>query len=114
MKIDKYNFGSITINGKEYTKDVIIFPNQVLSPWWREKGHNLTLKDLEKVIEFNPNLVIIGTGAEGIMKTPQNILKELNKNGIKTITAKTGEAVILYNQKTQINENVVACLHLTC
>ena len=53
MKIDKYNFGSITINGKEYTKDVIIFPDRVSAPWWREEGHNLSLKDLKEVINFN-------------------------------------------------------------
>lgn len=114
MKIDKYAFGSITINGKEYTKDVIIFPDRVFSPWWREEGHNLSSKDLTEVIEFKPNLAIIGTGAQGIMKTPEKTLQELHKNGIKTITTKTEEAVKLYNKKIQNNENVVACLHLTC
>ena len=64
MKIEKYSFGSITINGKEYTKDVIIFPDKVLSPWWREEGHSLSLKDLKDVIESAPNLLIIGTGLE--------------------------------------------------
>ena len=114
MKIDRYVFGSITINGKEYKKDVIIFPDRVFSPWWRENGHDLSLKDLAKVIEFKPNLVIIGTGAQGIMKTPRETLKELKKYSIETITAKTEEAVKLYNKSIQNNKNVVACLHLTC
>ncbi len=114
MKIDKYSFGSITINGKKYTQDVIIFPDTVFCPWWREEGHNLSLKDMEKVIEFKPSLVIIGTGAEGIMRVPQKTLKELNKIGVETTTEKTGEAVNIYNEKIQNNENVVACLHLTC
>ncbi len=114
MKIEKYSFGSITINGKEYTKDVIVYPDTVFSPWWREEGHSLSLKDLKEVIDFNPDLLIIGTGAHGIMKVPEEIIKKLNEKSIKTIIAKTGEAVELYNKKAQDNINVIACLHLTC
>lgn len=114
MKIDKYSFGSITINGKRYTKDVIIFQDKVFCPWWREDGHNLSLKDLKQVIDSEPNLVIIGTGAQGVMRTPKETLKKLMKMGIETITAKTGNAVKLYNEKREKDENIVACLHLTC
>ena len=114
MKIDKYNFGSITINGKEYTKDVIIFPDRVSAPWWREEGHNLSLKDLKEVINFNPDLIIIGTGAQGVMRVPQKTIEGLDKLGIRTITAKTGRAVNIYNKEMQNNENLVACFHLTC
>lgn len=114
MKIDEYSFGLITINGIEYTKDVIIFPEYVFSPWWREEGHSLSLSDLKEVIDLKPNLLIIGTGAHGIMRIPEKTIKELEKRDIKTIIEKTGEAVKLYNKKMQNNENVIACLHLTC
>jgi hypothetical protein len=114
MKIDKYNFGYISINGKEYTKDVIIFPDRVFSPWWREEGHNLSLEDLEKVIDFKPDLILIGTGAQGFMRVPRKTIEELDKLGIRTITARTGSAVNIYNKEIQNNENLVACLHLTC
>ena len=30
MRIEKYSFGSITIDGKEYRKDVIILPEALL------------------------------------------------------------------------------------
>jgi hypothetical protein len=114
MKIDKYNFGSIIINGKEYTKDVIIFPEYVFSPWWREEGHSLSLSDLKEVIDLRPSLLIIGTGAHGIMKVPEKTIKELGEKDIKTIITRTGNAVKLYNEKIKTDENVVACIHLTC
>ena len=41
MRIDRYAFGNIVIDGKAYTKDVIIFPDRVYSPWWRKDGHFL-------------------------------------------------------------------------
>jgi len=114
MEIEKYSFGSITINGKEYTKDVIIFSDKVFSPWWREEGHNLTVSDLKKAIAAKPGSIIIGTGAYGIMKIPKETLEELKKLDIKTIIAKTPEAVKIYNEKVKNKENAIACLHLTC
>lgn len=114
MRIEKYSFGSITINDKEYYKDVIVFQDKVFSPWWREEGHNLSVKDLKKAIDAGPNSIIIGTGAQGIMKVPEETLKKLKELKIKTITAKTPDAVKIYNKKIKNNENVIACLHLTC
>ncbi len=114
MRIEKYSFGSITIEGKEYTKDVIIFPDKVFSPWWRKEGHNLTLEDLKEAIEAKPPLLIIGTGAYGVMKVPEETLKVLKQKNIEPLVAKTDKAVELYNEKTQNNEDVIACLHLTC
>ncbi|MBN1695228.1 hypothetical protein JW879_07505 [candidate division WOR-3 bacterium] len=114
MMIEKYSFGSITINGQEYTKDVIIFPDTVLSPWWREEGHSLSLKDLKEATEAKPSLLIIGTGAYGGMNIPNETLKKLEEKNIDTIFAKTGEAVKLYNEKIQATKKVIACLHLTC
>jgi hypothetical protein len=114
MEIEKYSFGSITINGKVYTKDVIIFPDKVFCPWWREEGHSLSLIDLKEVIELKPTFLIIGTGAYGVMKVPETTLKALKEKNIETVTSKTGEAVKIYNKKLLENKNVIACLHLTC
>ena len=114
MRIEKYSFGSITIDGKEYRKDVIILPDRVFSPWWREEGHSLSLKDLKEAIEAKPSLLIIGTGAYGVMNIPNEILEKLKEKNIDTVFTKTGEAVKIYNEKLQENKSIIACLHLTC
>lgn len=114
MSIEKYSFGSITIDGKEFTKDVIIFPDRVFSPWWREEGHSLSLEDLKEVIDAKPSLLIIGTGAYGIMNVPGETLQKLKEKNIETVSAKTEEAVRLYNKSIQKDKNTIACLHLTC
>jgi hypothetical protein len=114
MKIEKYSFGSITIEGEEYTKDVIIFPDKVFSPWWREEGHSLSIKDLKEVIVAKPSLLIIGTGAYGAMNIPKETLQRLKEKNIETVSAKTGDAVKIHNEKLLENKNVIACLHLTC
>jgi len=37
--IEKYSFGRMTIDGKEYTKDLMILSGRVRADWWRKKGH---------------------------------------------------------------------------
>ena len=38
MRIEKYSFGNIRIDGRDYSQDVILLGNQVKGPWWREAG----------------------------------------------------------------------------
>lgn len=56
--INAYESGRIVIDGKEYTSDVIIFPNRVDHSWWRKEGHNLCIEDIESVIKEEPDIVI--------------------------------------------------------
>ncbi len=50
MKIDSYSFGSIQIDGKDYSTDVILLGGDVKSPWWREAGgHVYAVEDFEDV-----------------------------------------------------------------
>lgn len=114
MLIEKYSFGSINIEGIIYKKDVIIFPERIYSPWWREKGHSLSISDLKEVISYNPEMLIIGTGAYGVMDVPNSTIEFLQDNGIEAKVFNTKEAVNFFNKEIEIGKNVVACLHLTC
>ena len=112
MEIKSYSFGKIVVSNKEYKSDLIIFPNNILNNWWREKGHLLQKEDLESVIKYNPKKLIIGTGKFGRMKVPQSLINELNNKDIVTEVYKTDEAVVKFNKKN--SKNVVCALHLSC
>jgi hypothetical protein len=62
MNITHYAFGKITIDGREYTSDVIVFANRVHSPWLRKEGYKLYLDDLPEVLTEAPMVLVIGTG----------------------------------------------------
>lgn len=64
MRVEHYDFGQITIAGQDYSKDVIIWPDRVYSPWWRKEGHCLYLEDLRDVLQTPPAKLIIGTGSK--------------------------------------------------
>lgn len=113
MKIDHYSFGTITIDRKKYTSDVIIYPEKVESSWWRKQGHSLCISDLKDVVRENPEILVIGTGYSGAMVVPEETLLYLKSKGIDVYIERTAKAVELFN-KFQKEKKTIAALHLTC
>ena len=68
MRIDSYSFGVMKVGGTEYRGDLIVFPDKVKSSWWRKEGHSLTIEDLDDILAFKPEVLIVGTGASGLTR----------------------------------------------
>jgi hypothetical protein len=113
VKIEKYKFGSIVIEGRKYTSDVIIYPDRVDDSWWRKEGHSLCPEDLEGPLAASPEVLIIGRGKVGIMRIPEETRRFIESKGIELIALRTGPACEEYN-KLSARKKVVAGLHLTC
>jgi hypothetical protein len=111
--IDSYSFGKISIDGKTYRSDVIIFPDRVQDSWWRKEGHNLCLLDIQDIISFSPEVLIIGQGSPGYMQVPENVQTDILSRGIELFISETGGAVRKYNETFGLRKTVAA-LHLTC
>ncbi len=111
--IDSYEFGKITINGRSFRSDVKIFPDRVDASWWRKEGHNLCLQDIQDIIDYSPDVLIIGQGEPGLMKVPASIQHKIGKAGIEVYVSGTEKAVRLYNELHR-KRRTVAALHLTC
>ncbi|MHA1608893.1 MAG: MTH938/NDUFAF3 family protein [Candidatus Njordarchaeales archaeon] len=112
--IEDYEFGEIVIGGQKYRSDVIVFPDKVLDDWWRIEGHSLHKEDLFEILEYKPEILVIGTGYYGRMEVPLELIKELEEEGIRVIVADTKNAVRIYNDYLKKGAKVVAALHLTC
>lgn len=111
--IDSYSFGKIVIDGKTYTSDVILYPGKVDESWWRKDGHLLQKEDLMDVIQYNPEVLIVGTGAYGLMKVPDETKQFLEAKEIELIAEETGKAYKTYNELKE-KRKVIAAFHLTC
>ena len=112
MHIEHYSFGKIVINGETYTKDVIVFPDRVFSPWWRKEGHLLHMEDLIEVLKEKPDVLVIGKGYSGMMAVPEELLMKLTGQGIRIIVQNSSEAVNMFNNLS--SKKKIAALHLTC
>jgi hypothetical protein len=113
VNIDSYEFGLVVINGQHYTSDVIIFPDRVRDNWGRRSGHQLCLEDLAGVIAESPEVLIVGTGAMGLVKVLPGVKPSLETCGIKLIAEASEQACQTYNRLCH-SRKVVAALHLTC
>jgi hypothetical protein len=114
MIIDSYIFGRMVIDGKPYSKDLIILPDRsVLHPWWRKTGHTVALSDIKDIIATSPDILIVGTGMPGLMKPESAFCRELETMGIETRIMPTGAAIKEYNALA-LRRKIAACFHLTC
>ncbi|MHA1712670.1 MAG: Mth938-like domain-containing protein [Candidatus Ranarchaeia archaeon] len=116
MEINSYSFGSITVNGRQYTKDIIILPGQVVGNWWRKEGHQLSIEDLSLILEEDKHIgvLVIGTGYSGMMNVPNNVRDFLQEIGLRVIVQPTRQACQTFNELARQDVNVAAALHLTC
>jgi len=114
VKIDSCSFGTIIINGKKYTDDLIILPDgEILELWWRKKGHQLTMYDLRDLIKTAPEVIVAGTGVFGRMKPDKDLESELAKLSIEFIAASNEEAINIFNDLAS-EKRIGAGFHLTC
>jgi hypothetical protein len=114
MKVQAYSFGSIKVQGKEYNQDLIVFPDKIRSNWWRKQGHSLAVEDIDDVIAYKPELLVVGLGASGMMRIEEPTKKALAENGIELIAKNTDRACDVFNEHVQKGKNIVGAFHLTC
>ncbi|MDH7607083.1 MAG: Mth938-like domain-containing protein [Candidatus Bathyarchaeota archaeon] len=114
--IDSYDFGVIVVDGKRYTSDLIVFPEKVVSGWWRKEGHKLYIEDLKEVFSHTPlpEVLVVGTGYSGLVKVLPEVEKALKEHGIKLVVQPTVEAYKTFNELLKAGRLVAGAFHLTC
>jgi len=128
MRIDSYSFGVMKVGSTEYRGDLIVFaspqdalrrrgaggPDRVKPDWWRKEGHSLAVEDLNDVLAFEPEVLVIGKGASGMMEVPAVTEKTLQEKGIDVIAENTSQAWNIFNQQAEKGKKVAGAFHMTC
>lgn len=119
--IERYHFGSITIDGETYNHDVEVRWTGEVLKWWRKEGHVVNVEDIERAIEEKPGVIIIGTGAYGVVKVTGEVRNSIKEKGVELIIDKTEEAVKTFNiikgesiEEVGKQKKVIGLFHLTC
>jgi hypothetical protein len=113
VAIEAYRFGSARAGGRDYTKDLIILPDRVISGWRRKQGHRLRPEDLTAILEAEPEVLVVGSGCFGRMSVPRSTRTWLRAAGIELVVERTGPACQTYNALRQ-TARVAAAFHLAC
>jgi hypothetical protein len=117
-KIDKTSFGSVTIEGKVFTHDVIIRLDGMIKK--RKKklsksvygtSHIISLDEAKHVFEKGAKGLIIGSGQNGLVKLSDEASKYFKKKKCAVELLPTKEAVILWNESEKKH---IGLFHVTC
>jgi hypothetical protein len=116
MKIDKFKFGSITIDGKKYNRDVLIYPDGHVEKRkggrWMFGSHDIRKEEIEQICRDRPDLVIVGTGTDGRANLSFDGEGWSKDKGIELSVSPSGEAVEKVNEIR--DRKVAALIHITC
>ena len=110
--IDKFTFGKITINNKDYDDIKIIGENII--PWQYIEHHTVTEQDIIEITEDKPEYAIIGIGTSGLVHVKEESISLLKEKHIKTEILLTKKACNRYNELKKDGKKVDAIIHSTC
>ena len=112
--IESIAFGRITVNGRTYHQDVLVYPDgSVTDGWWRRQGHRLVLGDLVNLLDSQPDIIVAGTGIYGRMRPDPSLFEALADRNIELVTLPSEEAVVHFN-RIFANQKTAGGFHLTC
>jgi hypothetical protein len=111
--IDSFVFGSFVVDGKKFDSNISIINGVARQARYLE-GHILVESDFDKLIAARPEIIIIGTGASGVVRVQEEIRQLIESNNIKLIIERTGEACDTCNDLVKDGKKVCAFLHNTC
>ncbi len=112
--IEAYSFGSMTVAGKRYGKDLKILRGQITENWWRKEGHRVDVGDVEDILEAGPEVLVVGMGANGLMRVGKRLKAALADQGIQLVAQPSGEAAKTFNRLVEEGKDVAGAFHLTC
>jgi hypothetical protein len=112
-RIEAYRFGHMVVDGTAHTRDLILLPDRVVPDWWRKQGHRLGVEDLGEVLDVQPDVLVVGTGAHGALVVPDETRQAIADAGIELRVAPSTEASELYNE-LRAKRRTAGAFHLTC
>ena len=117
-KIDSFNFGFIVVDEKQYAHDVIILPDGTVKERSSGKGrlgsHTISRSEIETLIKDIPDVVLIGTGFQGMARLAHDAEFLKMEPGLDIVVEPSPQVVKKFNQHVEDGEKVAALIHVTC
>ncbi len=117
-KIDRTTFGSITIDGEIYERDVLIRlggkvkkRKKSLSKAVYGTSHTISLDEAEHAYQKGAERLIIGTGQFGMVELSDEAAEYFERKGCQVDLLTTKEAMEAWNEAEGA---VIGLFHVTC
>ena len=112
--INKFSFGTITVDDQVYHNDIKIIDGTVVPDWWRKSGHTVDVEDVDDILQAKPDIVVIGKGEPGYMKVTDSLREIAASRGIKLVVENTSAAGKTFNRLCKEGRNVAGGFHVSC
>jgi len=117
-RVNDFRFGSIVVDNKKYSRDVLIFPDGRVGPrqgrLWMFGSHAIRRKELERLLEGEPEIVIVGTGTSNKARLSAEAENWAEERKLKLTVLPSYEAIARLNELADQGRKVAAMIHITC
>jgi hypothetical protein len=117
-RIESFNFGSIVVDEKQYSYDILILPDGTVRERHSVRGrlghHSITRSEIESLAKGQPDIILIGTGIDGMARLAKDAEFYLQEPDLNLTLLPSGQIVKKYNQYIEDGEKVAALIHVTC
>lgn len=117
-RIDGTEFGSITIEGKTFEHDVLIWPDgkvrkrkKKLSKAVYGTSHIISLDEARHVYQEGADWLIVGTGQSGLVELSEEAADYFRRHECRVRLLPTPAAIDAWNSA---EGNVIGLFHVTC
>ena len=116
MRFERYEFGSIRIDGTTFDHDLVIDHGEIRK---RKKGpsrefratYGHTPLTIVEDIPWECRRLVIGSGAAGSLPVVDEVTEEAERRGVELVVLPTAEAI---EELERSPDDTNAILHLTC
>lgn len=117
-RILSYSWGRMEVESLGNGKDFKLWPGGGRNWDWSEYGTNhfngVQVGDVEELLKYGCETVILTTGRMGRLKVPQGVVSMVKGQGVNVIVAQTKKGIQLYNQYVAEGLAVGGLFHSTC
>ena len=116
MRFERYEFGSIRVDGTMFDHDLVIDRGEIRK---RKKGPSKDLRaryghtplSSQEDIPWDCRRLVIGSGANGSLPIVDEVAEEAARRGVELVVMPTSEAI---EELERSPDDTNAILHLTC
>jgi len=117
-KVDSFSFGSITVDGKEYRRDIFLLPDGMVRQrkggFWIFGSHSIKKEEVEELSKAGAEVMVVGIGTNSMVKVSKDAKNYIEKAKLELHVLPSREAVTKYNELVEQKKKVGALIHITC
>ncbi len=112
--INSIEFGSITVDSKIYSHDVVVSWDGKIKEAKTFVRHVFGRDEFEELIKKNPEVIVVGTGDPGFLRVSGEIGMLCKQKNIELIEITSKRAIEKFNENIKKGKKVIAFIHVTC